>query len=60
MNCTAGAKDSQTLLRIIHQRRQNMENYLQEKWLETGIDNDFMFHCVMSKHPELCLELLQI
>ena len=37
-----------------------MENYLQEKWLETGIDNDFMFHCVMSKHPELCLELLQM
>ena len=37
-----------------------MENYLQEKWLETGIDNDFMFHCVMSKHPELCLKLLQM
>ena len=37
-----------------------MEKFLQEKWLETGIDNDFMFHCVMSKHPELCLKLLQM
>lgn len=37
-----------------------MSDYLEEKWLETGIDNDFMFHCVMSKHPELCLELLQM
>ena len=37
-----------------------MEKFLQEKWLETGIDNDFMFHCVMSKHPEICLKLLQM
>lgn len=33
---------------------------LQKKWLETGIDNDFVFYYVMRNNPDLCLELLQL
>ena len=33
---------------------------LQKKWLETGIENDFIFYYVMKDNSDICLELLQM
>ena len=33
---------------------------LQKSWLETGIEDDFVFYYVMRDNPDLCLELLQM
>ena len=33
---------------------------LQKNWLDTGIENDFIFYYVMKDNPDICLELLQM